>query len=334
MTFRVMNAVYPWQGPLWQQLLEYMTLQRVPQALLICGSAGIGKRQLAEVYARSLLCHGPFADHSACGVCQGCKLWAAQTHPDYLLIEPEEPGKGIGIDKIRQLIVKLALKPQFSAYRVVIIEPADLMNTAAANAFLKSLEEPTERTCLLLLTDNPARLPATIRSRCQLLHCPTPDRMIAMQWLQQQAIQQNPELLLNLAQGAPLLAKKYAEQNLLSIRQELFQNWLLVAEGKANLIALAEQWLKQQNFELSVLLKWMISWVSDITKVAYQADLHALQNPDLKNALQGLAVRLELKQIYAFYDALLEAHSQLSSQINKQLMLEQLLIRWSQLTTG
>lgn len=327
-------AVYPWQGPLWQQLLEYVVLQRVPQALLISGSAGIGKRHLAEIYARSLLCHHPLTDHAACGVCQGCKLWEAQTHPDYILIEPEEPGKGIGIDKIRQLIVKLALKPQFSAYRVVIIEPADLMNTAAANAFLKSLEEPTERTCLLLLTDKPARLPATIRSRCQSLHCQTPDKAIAMQWLQQQAVKQNPELLLSLAQGAPLLARQYAENNLSSIREELFQNWMLVAEGKANLIALAEQWQKQDKLELSVLLKWMISWIADLTKMAYRADSHTLQNPDFKKSLQALAGRLELKQVYAFYDALLEAHSQLSSQINKQLMLEQLLIRWSQLTTG
>jgi DNA polymerase-3 subunit delta' len=261
-------------------------------------------------------------------------LWEAQTHPDYILIEPEESGKGIGIDKIRQLIVKLALKPQFSAYRVVIIEPADLMNTAAANAFLKSLEEPTERTCLLLLTDKPARLPATIRSRCQSLHCQTPDKAIAMQWLQQQAVKQNPELLLSLAQGAPLLARQYAENNLSSIREELFQNWMLVAEGKANLIALAEQWQKQDKLELSVLLKWMISWIADLTKMAYRADSHTLQNPDFKKSLQALAGRLELKQVYAFYDALLEAHSQLSSQINKQLMLEQLLIRWSQLTTG
>lgn len=327
-------AIYPWQEVIWRHLIDYVEQQRIPQALLISGAAGIGKRHLADVYARSLLCHSPLADHSACGVCQGCKLWTAQTHPDYLLIEPDEPGKGIGIDKIRQLIVKLALKPQFTAYRVVIIDPADLMNTASANAFLKCLEEPTERTCHVLLTDKPARLPATIRSRCQTLHCGLPDKAIATQWLQQQGIYENIDLLLSLAQGAPLLAKQYAEQNVIGIRAACFQNWMLVAEGKSNLITLAEQWQKQDKLELNVLLTWIISWVVDMIKVAHRADLNRLQNPDQKKSLQALGRRLELKNVYGFYDSLLVAKSQLSTQINKQLMLEQLLIRWSQLTTG
>ncbi len=327
-----MSELYPWQQGNWRQLQAYIQQQRVPQALLFSGLAGQGKRQLSERYAQSLLCQAPLADASACGTCVGCHLFAAQTHPDFLLIEPDEAGKVIGIDKIRQLIVKLALKPQYdAAYRVVIIQPADSMNTASANAFLKCLEEPTERTCLLLISEQPGRLPATIRSRCQKIDCATPAKPLAMTWLQQQGVGDSAELLLNLAQGAPLLAKRYAEQNMLALRQQYFQGWLQLADGKGNLLALAEQWQKQDSVDLAAVLQWMASWVSDIVKCASHADAKLMANPDMKNALQALAERLELKRLYRFYDNVLLTKSQLNTQLNKQLMIEQLLISWSQL---
>ncbi len=324
-------AVYPWQQAVWEHLLGYVRQQRIPQALLITGPTGIGKRCLADAFARSLMCQSPLADHSACGRCHSCNLLAAQTHTDYLLVEPDEPGKAIGIDKIRQLIVKLALKPQFETYRVVIITPADQLNTASANAFLKCLEEPTERTCQILLTEKPSRLPATIRSRCQTVQCSSPDRKIAGDWLKQQGVKEDTDLLLSLSQGAPLVAKAYAERDLLAIRKAYFDAWLQIAEGKQNLVALAELWQKSDSLDLPTLFRWMLSWVADLIKLLHGADANSLQNPDIKNPLQAVAERLELKSLYGFYDSLLTAQSQLSTQLNKQLMLEQILVDWTQL---
>lgn len=324
-------AIYPWQQPAWRHLLGYIELQRIPQALLVTGLSGIGKRQLAVAYARALMCHAPLNDYAACGVCQSCKLFEAQTHPDFLLVEPDEPGKAIGIDKIRQLIVKLALKPQFDSQRVVIISPADGLNNASANAFLKCLEEPTARTCLILLTEKPSRLPATIRSRCQVVACEAPERDIAVHWLKQQGAGENSDVLLRLSQGAPLLAREYAQQNFIAVRQDYFDAWVQVAEGKKNLLALAEQWQKPAALELNVLLTWMLGWVADLIKFASQIESDQLCNSDLKKPLQALAKRLELKRLYPFYDSLLIARSQLSTPINKQLLLEQILISWSQL---
>lgn len=325
------SAVYPWQQAVWRHLLSYMELRRIPQALLVTGLAGMGKRHLAVAYARALMCHTPLNDYAACGECQSCKLFEARTHPDFLLVEPDEPGKAIGIDKIRQLIVKLALKPQFDKQRVVIISPADSLNNASANAFLKCLEEPTARTCLILLTEKPSRLPATIRSRCQLVTCEVPERNIAGQWLQQQGAGENSDILLRLSQGAPLLAREYARQNFIAVRQDYFSAWMQVAEGKKNPVALAEQWQKPAAVDLHVLLTWMLGWVADLIKSCCQIEEDQLRNPDMKKPLQALAKRLELKRIYPFYDSLLIARSQLSTPINKQLLLEQLLISWSQL---
>ncbi len=327
-------VVYPWQQGLWQHLIGYVRQQRMPQALLFHGASGLGKRHLLDAFAQNLLCHALLPDLTACGVCSGCKLLSAGTHPDYLQIEPDEAGKGIGIDKIRQLIVKLALKPHFSVYRTVIIQPADRLNKASANAFLKCLEEPTERTCFFLVTDQLAQLPATIRSRCQILFCPIPGRNESLQWLQQQGISENADNLLMLAQGAPLRAWQDAKNDHLVRRDNCFVQWLQIVEGKTNGVDVAEQWQRLAPYELTVLLNWIVGWVVDIIKLSYQVDVHLLQNQDKKKSLQALAERLELPQLYAFYDALLQARSQLDTQINKQLMLEQLLIHWSQLKTG
>lgn len=325
--------LHPWQNASWEQLQAYILQQRIPQALLLSGTAGLGKRTLADYYAKALLCHSPGSDGGACGHCVACRLFEAQTHPDFIRIEPDEPGKAIGIDKVRQLIVKLALKPQYNAQRVVVFQPADALNTASANAFLKCLEEPTERTCLLLICEQPGRLPATIRSRCQKLHCGLPEQTQAATWLRQQGVGDEAGLLLNLAQGAPLLAKQYADQGVVQLRQQYFQAWLEVAKGKANLLAVADLWQKQEKVELAVALTWIVGWVADIIKCTYRLDTQRLSNPDLKKSLQALSERLELKSLYSYYDSLLISKSQLTTQLNKQLMVEQLLIRWLQLNT-
>jgi len=326
-------AILPWQQLLWQQLGLYLSQQRVPQALLISGNPGVGKRQLMTQFAAAMLCNARQNDHQSCGHCSSCLLFAAGTHPDYLHVEPDEPGKTIGIDKIRQLIVKLALKPQYDGYRVVVIDPADQLNNASANAFLKCLEEPTERTSIFLISEQPFRLPATIRSRCQKIVCQQPDQSIAVRWLQAQGIAQDADLALRLALGAPMLAKQYAEQDILSLRRDYFASWLSIADDGTLLVEVADQWHKQARVELTVVLAWMASWLADIVKCAGQGGDACLQNPDLKKPLQALALRLELKGIFRLYDSLLQSRSLLNTQLNKQLLVEQLLIEWSQLTS-
>ena len=145
-----------WLAPHWQRLGAYLETERVPQALLIVGRAGVGKEALAEAFGQKLLCRNP--GEYACGECVSCKLYAAGTLPDFIRIEPEEPGKVIPVDAIRGLIANLALKPQYSGRRVVLITPAHQMNASSANSLLKTLEEPDAHTTVLLLTDSPQSL--------------------------------------------------------------------------------------------------------------------------------------------------------------------------------
>ncbi len=146
-----------------------------------------------------------------------------------------------------------------------------------------------------------------------------------------QGISQDAGQLLKMSQGAPLLAKQYAEQQFSQLRHEYFKLWLQIANGKTNLLTVADQWQKQENIELNVLISWLSSWIKDIVKLAHGIDAVEIDNPDFKKPLQALAERLKLKPLYQYYDTVLRSRSQLPTQINKQLLMERLLIDWSQL---
>lgn len=324
-----MKPLLPWLQPNWDHLNRYIEQSRIPQALLITGHRGLGKHQLATHFAYSLLCSQPQVGGFSCGHCDSCLLFAAETHPDFINIVPEEQGKTISIDQIRRLITQLTLKPQFEAYRVVIINPAEQMTRSAVNAFLKCLEEPTERTVLILMTDKPGKLPATIVSRCQKLAVTTPDKEVVINWLKQQGMPDDPEILLNLAQGAPLLAQQYGHSETVKLRNQCFKAWSDLANQRGNPVAIAESWQKLPEF--SMLVFWMTSWVTDLIKSAYQTRAEYLYNPDLGMPLKALAQQLELKGLYRLYDLLLLDRQRLDTQINKQLMLEEILIQWSEL---
>jgi DNA polymerase-3 subunit delta' len=328
----------PWQQRQWEHLCSYIAQQRIPQALLITGNKGMGKQQLARQFAVALLCAEPQSDGTACGHCSTCRLVNADTHPDFIQVQPEEEGKGISIGQIRGLITRLTLKPQFESYRVVIINPADMMNNAAANAFLKCLEEPTERTSIILISEKPAKLPATIISRCQKLAIFTPNKAMVADWLAETLqskfplapLLQRGDLFCNisLAQGAPLLALDYANGQTLALRNECFEAWMGIAKQCKSPVMVAEEWHKLPPASL---VFWMTSWIIDMIKCIYHPQAENLYNPDLNMQLQELSKRLELKGLYKLYDLLLLGRQRLDTQINKQLLFEEILIQWHEL---
>ena len=116
-----------------------------------------------------------------CSHCRSCTLLAAGSHPDYFDLQPDEGKQVIKVDQVRALIGKLDLTTSISERKVACIHPAEEMNAAAANALLKSLEEPAGNTVLILVSDNPGRLPVTIRSRCQAISVNQPDSQLVVQ---------------------------------------------------------------------------------------------------------------------------------------------------------
>ena len=324
-------SILPWQYKNWDLLSGYRRQDRVPQALLIVGNAGLGKLHLANQFAFSLLCHQPQNNGLYCGHCHACLLLKAETHPDFIQLSPEEPGKAIVIDQVRHLLTRLTLKPQLDSYRAVIVSPAELMNKSAANAFLKCLEEPPERTVIILITEKMTQLPATILSRCQKLAVYAPSKKIFLTWLAEQntnVASNNNNQLYNLTQGSPLLALEYVSNNTMALRNECFTSWLNIAKKNQHPIIIAEHCHKQSA---TLLLFWITTWVIDIIKCYYQIKPDWLYNPDLKEPLQAIALHIKIKKLYQFYDLILISRQQLNTQINKQNMFEEILINWFEL---
>ena len=153
----------------WQRLTKQIAEQHLPHALLLHGEHDTNKLQFALKLAGAILCQEPISGVGACGNCRSCHLYAAETHPDLFLIEPEEGKKNIPVDAIRELITELGMTAQQGGKKVAIITPAELMNRSSANSLLKTLEEPTVDTTIILISSAIEELLPTIRSRCQLV---------------------------------------------------------------------------------------------------------------------------------------------------------------------
>ncbi len=273
-----MNELAPWQRAPFARALEALAENRLAHALLFCGPERIGKRAVAERLAQALLCRQRSADGDACGQCRSCVLFAARTqgksievssdgrplhpggrpgHPDFGTIsyeinedaDKEKLRSEIGVKQIRTLGERFALTPQQGGAQVALIDPADGMNHSAANALLKTLEEPLDGRYILLLSARPMRLPATIRSRCQRIEFRLPDASDALPWLQARGhALAAAQSALDAAGGHPGLAAHWLEDGLLAIRGQVRSDLIALAQpaaGKrpAQPLQLASAWL-------------------------------------------------------------------------------------------
>ncbi len=205
------NGIYPWMSGHWSFFLQRLEHDKLAHALMIEGPAGTGKTALAKTMVARLLCREP--RDFACGQCRSCKLLAGAAHPDYFELRPEEDSEVIKVDQVRAMIGKLDLTTSISERKVAYIHPAETMNAASANALLKSLEEPAGNTVLILVSDNPGRLPVTIRSRCQAMTINQPDPIIVQDWLVKSSGQAPGRVgeALQAAGGSPLRAAHYLD---------------------------------------------------------------------------------------------------------------------------
>ena len=240
----------PWLSGAWKQLADRRERGTLPHAILVAGPAGLNKREFAEAFATAMLCDNAHGDQLACGNCRACKLIAAGSHPDRVKVEIElrddgKPRTELTVDQIRRLSERLALTPQFGGLQIATIDPADLMNQSASNALLKTLEEPTPATVIMLVTDQPSRLSATIRSRCQRMDIKLPASAEAANWLKEQGINdKNAETALQASGGNPGLALKWAKEGGLAVRNEVIADLRGLMSGKHSAVEIANRWSK------------------------------------------------------------------------------------------
>ena len=295
-----MHKIYPWQQQQWEYLLARHKQNNVPHALLFSGQVGLGKLDFAKAFAELLLCKESATENDfACGRCSGCKLIAANNHPDLLLIQPEKEGGIIKIDQIRALIADLSNTAQQGGYQVVIISPANAMNTASANALLKTLEEPMGKTIIILLSDRPTMLPATIRSRCQLLGFGTPSLEEAQKWLQSTnascAAINDIDLALNFVSGSPLQALGLLEEQKMQNHEKLQQEIIDIMQGKIHAMNFAAE---HADDDMQLIAAIFLSLVMDVIKLHFNSRENCLLNQDKIVALKELSKTISLTNLF------------------------------------
>ena len=201
------SAPLPWQAEAWSRINQQLEDNTLPHALLFVGLQHSGKARLALAMARLLLCKAPSGGLN-CGSCHACELSGSGTHGDLRWLQPEEKSRSIKVDQVRDAVAFATRTASFGQRKVLVLAPADAMNTNAANALLKSLEEPSVDTFLLLVCDRLHSVPATIRSRCQIVKLPVPADHACLDWLDKATGDRcESERLLQLAGGMPLLAE-------------------------------------------------------------------------------------------------------------------------------
>lgn len=241
----------PWHHPAWTWIDTRIATNTLPHALLLQGQAGMGKKHFAQQLVNTVLCDDFQKKNSACGECRACHWSQAGTHPDFYFIFPEEGGR-IRIDTIRELIHHLSKTGYVSCRKVVLIHEPESMQAGAANALLKTLEEPLGNFVLfILVSDQAFLLPATLRSRCQVIEFKPAFDQATQRWLSQALhSSDNVSEWLRLKEGAPLAVIDYHQKQLFEKEnqwREQFQNLLLQQEAP---LKIAKSWSEENSVQL------------------------------------------------------------------------------------
>lgn len=320
--------IYPWQHSQWQQLWQAHLADRLPHALLFTGLAGTGKSLFANIFANALLCTKPSEEGVCCGSCHACHMLAGNAHPNKVSIAPEKPGAAIKVDQVRDIAEFTQQTALIGERRVVIIQQANNMNMSAANALLKTLEEPASGALLILVSDQDGQLPATIKSRCQRIIFPQPNQSLALAWLRDrlQAQATSPELLLNIAHGAPLAALLLAQDSALNPRKILYDGLSRYAD--INPVSLAAE---LDEMELLQFIDYFLSFVMDVLRLRLGAAVAV--SKDYQQQLSMLQSKLAPDHGADFMQRLQSIRQQVlvGFNFNRQLLIESLFIQWREM---
>ena len=325
-----MSELYPWQLDDWARLQPLRT--RASQGLLFQGMKGIGKLELAINFAGALLCQHPLDNGFACGKCPSCHWFEQGTHPDFRFLQPEseteedEPGKKasrqISVAQIRALSDFMGMTAHQGGRRVVIIHPAEAMNTNAANALLKNLEEPPPGLLFILVTHKAQVLLPTLLSRCLSINLTVPDAATATRWLAGQGVK-NPADALALAGFSPLQALQGSDGS--DAREKLLR--AVRQSGALDVFALAEALQKTPQVQV---VQWLQQWCYDLIsqKLTGKVRYHPNDQANIANRVENLQA-LNLARLQSYLQT---AKKESQHTLNPKLFFESLLFTYAQLT--
>ncbi len=342
------STLYAWQHGPWQQLQQLRG--RLPHAILFHGPEGIGKTAFAEHLAQSLLCQSPDSDSHACGKCDPCGWFTQYSHPDYRRVRPEileedgggeseegaeagegkkagkstkAPSKEIKIDQIRALADFMNVSTHRQGMRIVLLYPAEALNTAAANALLKTLEEPPPNTLFLLVSNNLDRLLPTILSRCRKFAMAMPLQEEALAWLKAQGVD-DADVWLSEQGGAPLAALASAQGDTRETMDELLR--MLAKPGVDGALKTAD---KLQKAPVADLVAWLQRWLYDVFSLKLSGRIRYY--PRYRKELAALAQTADVPALLRALKSVSERRAVADHPLSAKLFIEDMLLEYASL---
>ena len=310
----------PWLKESQQRLRAALHAGRLPHSLLLASVPGLGAEHLANWITALALCESSAT--RPCDACASCRLLRSDTHPDAHAVRLEEDAQQIKIDQVRELIESLTLKSYRGGYKVGVIEGAEALNANGANAFLKTLEEPSADTVLILVTRPNHRLPATISSRCLRLSLRPPPADLALSWLRaNSATPRDWSAALALAGGAPLLALQLDADGLEAIDADMRSSMAELADGSVDITLLADRWIRSNP---GVRITWLENWITQRVQATLGTRTsHQTAEPV---RLPGALLKPKIRALFELLDAARDLRRLASTGMNQQLALESLLV--------
>lgn len=322
----------PWHEAPFAALTSRSRKEVLPHALSLQGPRGIGKLTFARAFAQVLLCEAPAKAGEACGQCSACNWFEVGTHPDYRQIEPlmkdGEDGEGgerkahIEVDQIRTLPDFINMSSHRGGAKVVVLHPAESLNVNAANALLKSLEEPPPATYFILVTHRPHQLLPTVRSRCQVIGLHAPDPASATAWLEVQGVRNAPLALAHTA-GAPLLAIELNGTGYWGARAAFLRH---LVDADMDVLAAGEA---ARDCPIPLVIAWLQKWSYDIAH--YRTVGKTRYNPDYTDAVVQAAERADPLRALRFHRETVQMQRFAQHPLNTRLFIEQVLLAYKDL---
>jgi DNA polymerase-3 subunit delta' len=310
----------PWLSDAQTRIKESAAAGRMPHSLLLLSVPGLGVEALALWTMAFALCESGAA--RPCGVCPACRLLESDSHPDAHVVRLEDDAQQIKVDQVRELIGAMALTSYRGRYTVGLIAGAETLNTNGANAFLKTLEEPTQNTMLILTAKPTHRLPATVASRCLRLALRPPAPIQALAWLRDHApacADWGPALAL--AGGAPLLAVEIQAAGLEAIDADMRESLKQLTAGAIDVTLLAESWVKSDT---ALRLTWLENWIT--SRLRHELGGVAKLQTEEPVRLPGALLKPKIQNLFGLLDAVRGFRRLSSTGVNQQLALEALLL--------
>ena len=340
------NPLFTWQTSAWDYFQSLR--DRMPHAFLLYGPQGIGKTLFAEHMAQSLLCEHPDANGHACQQCGSCGWFSQYSHPDYRRVRTElldeedasaaeseaeattktaktskAPSKEIVINQIRGLSDFMNISTHRQGRRVIVLYPAEALNIPAANALLKSLEEPSNDTVFILVCNSLDKLLPTILSRCHKFALAMPEKEQALAWLTAQGVK-DADVWLAQQGGAPLAALDVAQSD---YRDELDDFLRQLSKPSADSsLKLAD---KMQKMEMTMTVAWMQRWLYDL--FSYKQAARIRYYPRYEREIKALVMRVDVNSLLRIIKSTNERQAIASHPLSAKLFLEDMLLEYSSL---